>query len=68
MLNFKDHIAKQFIGKSYHFKCDCLLHMDFTGEILDYEIVNNEIIFIIDADRKIVRIGENHPNMMVESV
>jgi hypothetical protein len=40
--------------------------MDFFGYIKDYEISNNEIIFLIDNKGKIVKIGENHPNMYIE--
>ena len=40
--------------------------MDFFGYIKDYEINDNEIIFLIDHKGKIVRIGENHPNMYIE--
>ena len=65
MVKFKDYIAKQLIGKKLHFKCDCLFPLDHIGIIKDYEIVNNEIIYIVDVDEKIIKIGENHPNLQV---
>lgn len=65
MVKFKDYIAKQIIGKKLHFKCDCLFPLDHTGTIKDYEIVNNEIIYIVDVGGKIIKIGENHPNLQV---
>lgn len=65
MVKFKDYIAKQLIGKKLHFKCDCLFPLDHTGTIKDYEIVNNEIIYIVDVEGKIIKIGENHPNLQV---
>ena len=66
MLPFKSYIAKSLIGKQLHFKCDCLLGLDRIGIIKDFEIVTNEIVFIVDVNGKIVRIGENHPNLYVE--
>ena len=64
----KDYIAKKLIGEKLHFKCDCLFNIDVIGTIKDYEINNNEIIFIVDADGRIIKIGENHPNMNVELI
>lgn len=66
MQTFKSYIADKLIGKRLHFKCDCLLGMDYVGIIQDYEFILNEIIFIVDVNGKIVRIGENHPNLYVE--
>ena len=66
MKPFKELIAEQLLYKRVHCKCDCIFSMDFFGYIKDYEIVNNEIVFIIDNKGKIVKIGENHPNMYIE--
>lgn len=66
MQTFKSYIAKSLIGKRLHFKCDCLLGLDHTGIIKDFEMISNEIVFIVDVDGRIVRIGENHPNLYVE--
>lgn len=66
MQTFKSYIADKLIGKRLHFKCDCLLGMDYVGIIQDYEFILNEMIFIVDVNGKIVRIGENHPNLYVE--
>lgn len=68
MENFKQYIAKQLIGKKLHFKCDCLFKIDHIGIIKDYEIKANEIIFIVDVNGKIIKIGENHPNLNVTLV
>lgn len=68
MLNFKNYIAEQLIGKRLHFKCDCFFGVDHIGVIKDYEIVSNEIIFIIDVSGKIIKLGENHPNLQVQYV
>ena len=42
------------------------MDIDVVGVIVDFEIVNNEIIFFVDVNGKIIKIGENHPNMYVE--
>ena len=65
MIGFKDYIAKEFIGRKLYFKCDCLFRLDHVGIIKDYEIINNEIVFIVDINGKIIKIGENHPNLQV---
>lgn len=64
----KQYIAKQFVGNIYRFTCDCLLKLDVTGKVLDYEINNGEIIFHVDVDKKIVKIGINHPNLTIKEL
>lgn len=66
MQQIKDFIARQLLYNKYHFKCNCLIPIDITGMVVDYEIVNNEIIWLVDFNGKIIKIGENHPNMMIE--
>lgn len=66
MIEFKHYIAKQLINKTIHFKCDCIFPMDFIGIIKDYEIINDEIIFKVLSNDRIIDIGENHPKMTVE--
>lgn len=68
MQTFKSYIAKSLIGKQLHFKCNCLLGLDHIGIIKDFEIVTNEIIFIVDVNGQIIRIGENHPNLYIEEI
>lgn len=68
MFDFKNYIARQFIGKKLHFKCDCMIGINVEGRIVDYEISNNEIIFFVDVNGKIIKIGENHPNMLVKEL
>lgn len=65
MINFKNFIAEQLIGKKLHFKCDCLFPLDHIGVIKDYEIVNNEIVYVVDVNNKLIKIGENHPKLQV---
>lgn len=64
-MNIKDYIAKQLLGKTFRFKCNCLVKFDIIGKVVDYEIVNNEIIFIINSNNKMIKIGENHPNLEI---
>lgn len=66
MKRIKELIAEQLLYKQVHCKCECIIPMDFFGYIKDYEITNNEIVFLIDNKGKIVKIGENHPNMYIE--
>ena len=66
MEQFKTYIAKQLVGTSLRFKCDCVFPMDIEGTIKDYEIVDGEIIFKVLTDNKIISIGLNHPKMMVK--
>lgn len=63
---FKHYIAQNMIGKSLYFKCDCIVPLDITGRIIDYEIVDNEIMFVVDVPgHNPIKIGENHPNLSV---
>lgn len=66
MIGFKQYIAKQLIGHKLRFHCDCAFGIDSTGTIVDSEIVKNEIIFLVDVNGRIIKIGENHPGMEVE--
>ena len=64
----KDHLAKLMLGKRFHFRCDCIVSMDLNGTVKDYEIVGNEIIFIVESDGKLIKIGENHPSMKISRI
>ena len=64
----KDYLAKQMLGKHLHFHCDCIVSMDVDGVVRDYELSQNEIIFIVDVGGKLIRIGENHPNMKISLI
>lgn len=68
MMQFKEYIAKKFIGDQLRFRCDCIFSFDVVGKITDFEIVSNEIVFLVDVDGKIMRIGENHPNLTIENI
>lgn len=68
MENIKDHIAGQFLGKRYHFVCDCLVPLDVTGLVQDYEISGPEILLLVEVGGRIIRIGLNHPTLRVEPI
>lgn len=68
MTPIKDHIAKQFVGKSFHFKCECIFPIDITGTVKDYEISGNEIILLVDHNGKIIHIGLNTTSLQVQEV
>lgn len=63
--SLKDYIGKMMIGKRFRFLCNCIISMDVTGTIKDYEISSNEIIFFVDTGKKVIKIGENHPNLKI---
>lgn len=65
---FKDYIGKSLKGHKLRFKCDCLVPLDVIGTIKDYEIISGEIVFIVDVNKRIIKIGENHPNLYIEEI
>ena len=70
MKPIKDYMAEQFIGNTYHFRCDCLMALDITGVVLDYTTTDHEIVLHIApvGIKKIVKLGLNHPNLTIEEV
>lgn len=69
MISVKEYIAKQFINKQIHVKCDCLLPIDVSGVVCDYEIVGNEIVLYIKmTNNKIIHIGLNTPSLQIEDL
>lgn len=67
VMRFKEYIARQLIGKTLHFKCDCLLlPLDHDGLVKDYEIVDGEIVWKVLINDKLISIGENHPKLFIE--
>ena len=68
MIPIKQYMAEQMMGKTFHFKCDCLMAFDIIGQIVDYEIKENETIFTISSQGKLIPIGTNHPKLSIELV
>lgn len=65
LTNYKEYIAKQFVGKTVRFKCDCLVPMDITGKVIEADTSRSEIIYIVSVDngKRTVKIGENTPKL-----
>lgn len=68
MREFKRYIAERLVGERLKFSCNCAIPINAVGRIVDYEIINNEILFSVDMNGRVIQIGENHPNMEVEKV
>ena len=59
--------SKSFIGNTYRFKCDCIMHLDVTGVVVDSEIIGSELILIVSSNGKVVRIGMNLPSLSIHT-
>jgi hypothetical protein len=68
MVSYKEFVAKQFLNKTVRFKCDCIVPLDITGKVINFYLEKNEIIYIIESNNKIIKIGENTPNLMVSFI
>ena len=68
MVSYKEFVAKQFLNKNIRFKCDCIIPLDITGKVINFYLEKNEIIYIIESNNKIIKIGENTPNLMVSFI
>jgi hypothetical protein len=68
MVSYKEFVAKQFLNKTVRFKCDCIVPLDVTGKVINFYLEKNEIIYIIESNNKIIKIGENTPNLMVSFI
>lgn len=42
--------------------------LDITGRVVDWEEHSTEIVLLVDVDKKIVKIGLNHPTLTIEKV
>ena len=68
MTPIKQYIANMFIGKTFHFKCDCLIPIDIVGTVCDTNITQYEIILLVNSNNKIIHIGLNTPSLTIEDV
>lgn len=68
MQHIKDYIASLFINKTVHVTCDCLLPIDVTGIVVDYELIGTEIVICISKNGKIVKVGLNTPSLQIEEL
>lgn len=42
--------------------------LDVTGAVVDWEESGSEIILLVSVDKKIVKIGLNHPGLTIEQL
>lgn len=69
MIPIKSYMADSLVGKKLHFKCNCLLNIDVVGIVKGWSLYQGEIVWDVYTDKgRLIRIGENHPNMNIEEV
>lgn len=68
MDTYKNTVASFFKGKKVNFQCDCVMRLDVTGTVVGFELAGNEIVYIVNSNNKIIRIGENTPHLRVKFV
>lgn len=63
-----NELGKQLVGKTVHFKCDCIFPLDFKGEVVASDVVDDVIKWLVrpEGTNKLIPIESNHPNMMIE--
>ena len=67
MTPIKTYLAETMVGKRVHFRCDCVLNIDVVGVVKGWSLYQNEILWDVLLDNgKLIKIGENHPNMNIE--
>lgn len=59
-------MGESLLGKTAHFKGGCFLNIDATGKIVDYTVVNNEVVFQVKVGPRVISIGSNTPNLYIE--
>lgn len=68
MIPFKKYIAQQLVGQTLRFKCECIFAMDIIGSVEDVEIKNDEFLYTVNCNGKLITIGSNYPNMEIEQI
>ena len=69
MTPIKEYIGKCFVGKTFNFTCNCVMNLNVTGVVTDYEIIGMEIVLIVaNHNNKIVRIGLNTPSLSIKEL
>jgi hypothetical protein len=68
MTPIKQYIANMFIGKTFHFKCDCVIPIDVIGTVCDTTITQYEIVLLVNTNKKIIKIGLNTPSLTIEEL
>lgn len=68
MTPIKNYIAEQFINKTYHFVCDCIIPLDVIGVVKDYEVIGHEIILLVSSNNKLIHIGLNTSSLQIQEI
>ena len=68
MTPIKQYIANMFIGKKFHFKCDCIIPIDIIGTVCDTNITQYEIVLLVNVNGKIMYIGLNIPSLVIQEL
>lgn len=68
MIPIKEYIGSLFIGKTLHFKCDCLIPIDVIGTVREYEVVGHDIVLYVETGGRIIHIGLNTPSLQIDII
>ena len=59
---------KCFKNKKFGFNCDCIIRLDMIGVVVDYKIVNDEMVLKIDVDGRLIDLGLNTPGLKIKEI
>lgn len=66
MTKYKQYVGDTLLNRKVHLTCDCIIGLDVVGTIINYEIVSNEIVYLLATDDgKLIRVGENTPDLKI---
>jgi hypothetical protein len=68
MTPIKNYIGDQFLNKTYHFVCDCIIPLDVIGVVKDYEIIGHEIVLTVLTNEKLIHIGLNTSSLQIKAL
>lgn len=68
MTPIKQYIANIFLGKTFHFKCDCIIPIDVIGTVCDANITQYEIVLLVNTNEKVIHIGLNTPSLVIQEL
>lgn len=68
-MEVKEYIFnKCFKNKKFGFDCDCIIRLDVVGIVVDYKIVNDEMVLKIDVDGRLIDLGLNTPGLKIKEI
>lgn len=66
MIKYKQYVGSTLLNRKVHFACDCIIGLDVVGTVVNYETIGSEIVYVLDTgDGKLVRVGENTPDLRI---